>query len=387
MPQDGRLVADSPEHWRAVRRALNERRFELTQAASRLYPDAHRVGTTALLCQEQWIPDRPLDLDEVKLNWVEHAPAAAVNGMEPAAAHVRPLRAKGERYPAYAEALAAIDPPALFGNRPSYRILSAQLGPGMGHIDLTRGRYFDGVNIGEALAHELADSWLADPALDARRNLPLRDLIGDPCDLSRRNAPCAISTLTLRREPSGAASFLLHWRDPAKVTHAGGLRQVIPVGIFQPADNNPASEQNDLNLWRSMVREFSEELLGTTEDYRRLGTPLGYDRWPFYRNLSAAREAGRLRVYCLGVGVDPLTLAVDILTVAVFDSDLFDATFAGLVAANEEGLVIGGQDTGDALGVAFTGDVIQRLAGREEPMQAAGAAVLQLAWRVARKLA
>ena len=198
--------------------------------------------------------------------------------------------------------------------------------------------------------------------------------------------PCAISTLTLRREPSGAASFLLHWRDPAKVTHAGGLRQVIPVGIFQPADNNPASEQNDLNLWRSMVREFSEELLGTTEDYRRLGTPLGYDRWPFYRNLSAAREAGRLRVYCLGVGVDPLTLAVDILAVAVFDSDLFDATFAGLVAANEEGLVIGGQDTGGALGVAFAGDVIQRLAGREEPMQAAGAAVLQLAWRAVSEL-
>jgi hypothetical protein len=160
----------------------------------------------------------------------------------------------------------------------------------------------------------------------------------------------------------------------------------MPVGIFQPADNNPASEQNDLNLWRSMVREFSEELLGATEDYHQLGTPLGYDRWPFYRNLSAAREAGRLRVHCLGVGVDPLTLAVDILAVAVFDSDLFDATFAGLVAVNEEGRVIGGQDTGGAPGVAFTGEAIQRLANNAEPMQAAGAAVLQLAWHAASEL-
>jgi hypothetical protein len=386
MPQDGRLVADSPEHWRGVRRALNERRFELTQAASQLYPDARRVGTTALLCREQWVPDRPLDLNEVKLNWVEQAAAAAVNGTEPASAHVRPLRAEGERYPDYAEALSAIDPPALFENRPSYRILSAQLGPGIGHIYLTRGRYFDGVNIGEALAHELADSWLTDPAPDAPRNLPLRDLIGDPCDLSRRNAPCAISTLTLRREPSGYASFLLHWRDPAKVTHAGGLHQVMPVGIFQPADNNPASELNDLSLWRSMVREFSEELLGTTEDYHQFGSPLDYDRWPFYRNLSAALEARRLRVYCLGVGVDPLTLAVDILAVAVFDSDLFDATFAGLVAVNEEGRIIGGQDMGGAPGIPFTGEVIQRLAGRAEPIQAAGAAVLQLAWRAASEL-
>jgi hypothetical protein len=47
----------------------------------------------------------------------------------------------------------------------------------------------------------------------------------------------AISTLTLRRSAGGDASFPLHWRDPAKVTHAGGLYQVIPVGIFQPVSS------------------------------------------------------------------------------------------------------------------------------------------------------
>jgi hypothetical protein len=383
MARADRLVADSAERWRAVRRELNRHRSGLTQAASQLYPDTTRVGTTALLCREEWIPDRPLDLDDVELNWAGHAAAAAVTGMEPASARVRPLRAGGERYPAYADALAAIGPPALFENRPSYRILSAELAPGIGHIDLTGGRYFDGVNIGEALGHELADSWLADPAPDAPRSLPLRELIGDPCDLSRRNAPCAISTLTLRREPSGDASFLLHWRDPAKVTHAGGLHQVLPVGIFQPADSNPDSEHNDLSLWRSMAREFSEELLGTTEDYRNLGSPLDYDRWPFYRELSAAREAGKLCVYCLGLGVDPLSLAVDILTVAVFDSDLFDTTFGRLVTTNAEGRVIGGQNTGAAPRIPFTAKVIQRLDGKSEPIQAAGAAVLQLAWHAA----
>src|SRR6266536_1353199 len=376
-----RLVADSTEHWRAVRLELNQRRRVLTEVASRFYPAATRVGTTALLCREDWIPDRPLDLDEVKLNWVEHPPPPAVNGTGPASAHVRPLRPGGGRYPAYADALAAIDPPALFENRPSYRLLSGQLAAGMGRMDLTGGRYFDGVNIGEALAHELTDAWRSDPRLVAPSSLPLRDLIGDPCDLSRRSAMCAISTLTLRRSSSGDASFLLHWRDPAKVTHAGGLHQVMPVGIFQPADDNPASENNDLSLWRSMAREFSEELLGTTEDYRDLGSPLDYDRWPFYRELSAARGAEKLSVYCLGLGVDPLTLAVDIMAVAVFDSDIFDATFAGLVAANAEGLVIGGQGALDAPGVPFTGAVIRRFGDGSEPMQAAGAAVLQLAWR------
>lgn len=375
-----RLAADSTGHWRAIRREVNQRRHELTEAASRLYPAATRVGTTGLLCREEWIPDRPLELDEVELSWTGHPPPPAVDGSEPASAHVRPERADGERYRTYADALAALDPPALFENRPSYRLLAAHLADGVGCLDLTRGRYFDGVNIGEALAHELA-AWRADPRPGVPRSLPLRNLVGDPCDLSRRSAMPAITTLTLRRAASGDAWFLLHRRDPAKVTHAGGLYQVIPVGIFQPADDNPASEQNDLSLWRSMVREFSEELLATSEDYRHLGSPLDYGRWPFYRELSAARETGKLRVSCLGLGVDPLTLAVDVLTVAVFDSEFFDATFGGLVGANAEGHIIASQGAAGTPGVPFTSEVVDRFGGGAEPMQAAGAAVLQLAWR------
>jgi hypothetical protein len=209
-------------------------------------------------------------------------------------------------------------------------------------------------------------------------SLPFRASVGDPVDLARRPAGLAISTLTLRRLPSGEASFLLHWRDPVRVTHAGGLYQVMPVGIFQPADDHPASVRGDLSLWRGMVREFSEELLGTPEDYTALGTPVGYDRWDFYRRLTSARENGQLRVWCLGLGADPLTLAADILTVAVFDAGLFDAEFAGLVTANAEGRIVTGHGT---TGFPFTAEVVARFAGGTEPMQAAGAATLQLAWK------
>jgi hypothetical protein len=387
MPSAARSAADSPARWRAVRRGLNERRHALTQAASRLYPDAARAGPTALLCREEWIPRQPLGLDEVKLVWAGHPPAPALSGADPASAHVRPLRADGTRYPVYTDALAALDPPALFDNRPCYRLLAARLAPGASRMDLALGRYFDGVDIGEALAHELAAALAGDPGQVTASRLPLRELIGDPCDLSRRSAMCAITTVTLRRTASGDASFLLHWRDPGQVTHAGGLYQVMPVGIFQPADGNPASVGGDLSLWRSMAREFSEELLGTTEDYRDLGSPLDYGRWPFYRALSAARGAGTLRVFCLGMGVDPLTLAVDILAAAVFDSDLFDRLFAGLVTANAEGRVIGAPGGPSAPGapgtpgVPFTAEVIHRFGGGAEPTQAAGAAVLQLAWQ------
>ena len=383
MSHAGRLAADSPEHWRAARTGLNQRRHRLTRAAGRLYPDAARVGTTTLLCRPEWIPARPLGLDEVRLTWAEHPPAAAFTGAEPASAHVRPLRADGSRYPGYADAIAALDPPALFENRRSYRLLAAGFTDGAGQMDLSLGRYFDGVNVREALAHEFAAAWPDPPGPPAAGGLPFRELIGDPCGLSRRSAMCAITTLTLRRTAAGDASFLLHWRDPDKVTHAGGLYQVMPVGIFQPADDNPASVRNDLSLWRSMAREFSEELLGTTEDYRDLGTPLDYGRWPFCRELAAARAAGKLSVACVGLGVDPLTFAADILTVAVFDSDVFDRVFAGLVAANAEGRVIGPDAPAvpGVPGVPFTGEAIRRLGGGPESMQAAGAAVLHLAWQ------
>jgi len=71
------------------------------------------------------------------------------------------------------------------------------------------------------------------------------------------------------------------------------------------------------------------------------------------------------------------------LTVAVFDADLFDATFSGLVPANDEGRIVAGDGpagaTGAAAGVAFEAGNIERFAAAE-PMQPAGAALLRTAW-------
>jgi len=195
-------------------------------------------------------------------------------------------------------------------------------------------------------------------------DLPLRSLAGDPCALPRRRSLIAVTTLTLRRDAAGAASFMLHWRDPAKVNHGGGLYQVMPVGLFQPVTGAAAALRHDLSLWKSMAREYSEEFLD-------------YDEWPFYCRLTGAMRAGRLTVHCLGLGVDPLSFATDLLAVAVFDAGLFDAEFAGLVARNAEGRVITG---GGSAGIPFTADTIARLTDGREPFQAAGAALLGLAW-------
>jgi carbon monoxide dehydrogenase subunit G len=74
-------------------------------------------------------------------------------------------------------------------------------------------------------------------------------------------------------------------------------------------------------------------------------------------------------------------MVADVLTVAVFEADLFDDVFGGLVSVNAEGQVVGDDA---AVGFAFVEHVVQNLA--DESMQAAGSAVLRLAWSMRRSV-
>ncbi len=376
---DGHSVAaESAERWRHVRAVLTASRHELGRVAAGLYPDLPRAGPADLLSREEWLPGAPLGLDDLPVTW-DGEPSGedtAPGRYDAASAQVRPLRPDGARYASYADAVAALDRPALFENRPCYRLLDARLAAPAG-LRIGETSYFEGTDLGHAVAHELAAAWQRPGDAVRMTDLPLRALAGDPCALARRAALVAVTTLTLRRDAAGGASFVLHWRDPAKVNHGGGLYQVMPVGLFQPVTDAAAAIRHDLSLWKSMAREFSEEFLGTPEDYQTSGGLLDYEGWPFYRRLTAARREGRLRVYCLGLGVDPLTFATDVLAVAVFDAPLFDAEFARLVALNAEGRVV---TSGGPAGIPFTAETVARLTGGREPLQASGAAVLGLAW-------
>ncbi len=143
----------------------------------------------------------------------------------------------------------------------------------------------------------------------------------------------------------------------------------MPVGVFQPSAETPHAERADLDLWKCVVREYAEEFLGRSEDY---GPDFDYETWPLHRRLTDARESGDLRSVVLGVGVDPLTFATDILAVTVIEARTFDALFGAMTGSNEEGQA--------TMGVPFDEESVSRYVTRE-PMQAAGAAVLELAWR------
>jgi hypothetical protein len=378
-------VRRSQDEWRRVRGELGRRRYELSQAAQELYPQAARVAGTRLLAGPGWLPPAPVPLEDVTLSSDPGRPGPyQVDGTGPETAAVRPLRRDGTRFPGYSAALGALSPPALLENRACYRLADVDVSPGRAHLTFGAGRYFEALDLGEAVAHEYAAAAAGREAggIPALAGLPLRSRIGDPADLRRRPVMTAICTLVLRADrASGAARMILHWRDPARVASNGGLYQVAPVGVFQPSNDAPWNWDNDFSLWRGLVRELAEELLGTTEDYHSDVAPIDYERWPLHATLSQAREAGTLRVFWLGLGIDPLTLSCDMLTVAVFDDGLFDATFAALVAANDEGRIVTEPGaTGPATGAAFRPKEVERFT-RHEPMQAAGAALLCLAWQ------
>jgi hypothetical protein len=370
-------LSASQRDWLRVRSYLKEHRYDLAVDAAGDYPADRRVAGTPLLAAPGWQPAEPVPLREIQLAFTPQEPPAGgapgrappLGGPAPGPAPALPERPDGTRYLRYSDVLRDLAAPAVFENRPTYRLTEARLAPGASRLAFTSGRYFDGIDTGEAAAHEYAARRLGARGPSAR--------LADPCDLRRRPANLAVSTLTIRLDrAAGRASFLLHWRDPARVGHAGGLYQVIPVGIFQPAGEASRHEREDFSLWRCMIREFAEELGGHPEDYG--AGPVGYDSWPFARRMTSALDRGQIRVWCLGLGADPLTYATDLLTVAVIDSDVFDGLFGRGPRRNAEGRVLAARE--------FTARVIDRTV-TGDPVQAAGAAVLRLAWRHRESLA
>jgi hypothetical protein len=369
----------SQERWRLERRYLDQHRHELSHiAATQLHADHLQVEESGLLTSPEWLPPAPIPLADIRLSWWTDIPTPFVNGTEAESAGVRPLDDDGNRFSTYAAALGALAPPRLFEDRPCYRLVDVTVHARRVNLSFGTGTYFDVMNVCEAAAHELAAAFAGEGRTHALEDLPLRALVGDPCDLRHRPVIPAISALTIRRTSTGA-SFMLHRRDAAKVAHGGGLYQVMPVGVFQPSSAGEWNRLNDFNLWRSMAREYSEEFLGAPEMHGSTA-PIDYDDWAFYQALTEAVATGRVTAHWLGLGVDPLSLVCDMLVAVVIDDQWFDSVFDQIVSVNAEGEILASEPAEPGIvGVPFTAERITQLA-HEAPMQPAGAALLMRAW-------
>jgi len=376
-------IGASRLQWRAQRRWLNQHRSELAKLAVQLYPSDCRLARTPLIAPPDWQPAEPIELRSIALALDEGPQSAAVTGSEPESEATRPLRTADARFDRYTAAIKHLSPPALFESRPSYRLIEATLADR--RLGFGLAAYFDKLDVSEVLGHELAtacmDTGIPGSVAGLAGRLPFRGLVGDPFDFSRRAIIPAITTLTirLRRFPADP-TFLLHWRDPAKVATAAGIYDVIPAGEFQPSSVALWDRRNDFDLWRNIVREYAEELLGHPEHDGSRSQPIDYNVWPLYQRLEAAYADGSVTSFVLGLGVDALTLAGTILTVVVIDDDVFTDAFGSVVQFNDEGEVVAVGEGGPAEGVPFTDAAVTRMLD-SEPMASPGAACLALAWQ------
>lgn len=75
------------------------------------------------------------------------------------------------------------------------------------------------------------------------------------------------------------------------------------------------------------------------DEYDGSGRPIKYSELEPFITMDQALAQGCIRVFYLGVILDALTLAGDILTVAVIHPQLYDELFANTVQNNAEGTV------------------------------------------------
>jgi transcriptional regulator with XRE-family HTH domain len=373
-------IRDGQERWREIRCQLNAHRALLGDLAAELYPAQQRIPGTTVLTSASWMPDGPLDLADINLAWRPEAPTPQLGGKASQSTGVRPLMASGERYNRYSRALRDLARPRLLDNRVSYRLLDVEWAGSRGTLGFNYTSYFDVLDVCEAVGHEFAQAWLnAGQKRPSFPDLPFRRSIIDPFDLSARPMLPSINTLTIRRDPIEGHRMYLHHRDARSVAAAGGMYHVVPAGVFQPAALAPAHQNNDFSLWRNIQREFSEEFLGNGEHDGNSIDPIAYDTDEPFVSFERARQAGDFRVFACAMVLEPLTLWVELLTVAVIAAPVFDALFSEMVAVNEEGAAVSTDASRPTVGIPFTAAARERL--RTEPLSPISRACIELAWQ------
>jgi hypothetical protein len=381
---DSARVAESQEEFKAERAALNNSRNSLGLRAAVVHqrsdPTLRILGSAGHLTRDGLIFQKPIPLSELRLNWRDEGTGNAFGVVE-AGRGVLPLKSMRSRFLTYSEAMAELCRPGIFENRLCCRLADVTITGEAPVFTFSRANYFEMIDNAEALGHEfhLACDRETTPSW---RRMPLRSQFRDDIfSLGDRVVAPSIVTLTLIRRRRDPWSFVMHWRDPAEVGTSGNMMHVIPAGMFQPASAGAMAVRRDLDLWRNIMREMAEELLGIPEASGKIGDSIDYEHMEPYASLQKARTRRQISVWCFGIGMDPLTLTVEILTVAVIDETVFSKIFANLVSVNEEGIVIRRDGSAkNALGIDFTEQSIREYSSTHNLTPSAGAC-LQLAWR------
>jgi len=352
-------------------KTLQTQRGVLNARALSEAPDTWKCHDIPLLTRSSWIPEKPIDLDEIAISpW--RGELERVTTSHPRRRGERAFRPLNLRTgTGYSAALRERADKNNIWDGAIYALSDVD----MENLNLrfSVDGYFAYLDTSEVLAYEAAQRL----SIGRSRVLAggLRRQLKDPFDFSNRTASLGVNTLTLRNK-NGQLTFFLHQRESNLIASDSQLIGAVPAGEFTPSDRTQDSLRSDFSLWRNIMREYAEEFLDEEEARGKGGTWIDYDRSSPYVELTKARSRSRLRVWFMGIGLDPLTWKPELLTVSVINAREFDIIFSNMVSENSEGLLLQGHAK---IGLPFEMGTVARYLSAPDVAPSAKS-LLQLAW-------
>ena len=371
---------------------LSRRRGELALIGKRYHSDVDAAQRARfayqnfpLIVNDGWVLDRPIPLSEAtnaKLPKLSFAPQIDPRPLAGLSATFMTLKSKtlNHRNPALPQYDG--DCYRVLDITPTARGLDIEFGP---------GKYFDYVNSCEVLGVELADWRLVHPTEQAPQALPLRGRPDAIFDFKARSACAGVNCLTLLMDypkvggRSTGNYFLVHERGEATL-EAQNTVHVIPAGGHQPLKTG-FGDDREVQIWRTAVREFVEELFSKEELALQKREPDDFlDRDGVREIVDALFRGARgakpsAHVYLLGVGLDPVTTKPEVLIAIVANWRKALAGGVSRLNFNWEGQGDWVELSAENLQREARGNIRTSSAGVRLPTLPAGAACMQIAAR------
>jgi DNA-binding CsgD family transcriptional regulator len=325
--------------FKRIRRLRGDERRQrsLVEAARAHYEACGYQWTTAdhhFLSCDDWCVDQPILLTEESVTY-DVVRDGSIDSLYESSSRYWPDAPDGSRIDRYSDAITAYDHPkesSLWANNLSYRLTQLDRTVNRGfHLMVARMNYFDGHDCWAALEYESLARLAAGESIAG----PYRQAMGDPFQLAKRNVAVGLSVLTVRRDPELGNTFYLHLRGKEDAT-LPNMYGALPAGEFQPASKGPGAFERDLSLWKCILREYAEEMLGYPV-YVPHGNAPNYGE----EILRLNSELGEgVQPYILDFGLDPVTLKAGFRIACIIDAEVFDVVFPDMVSETPEGEVL-----------------------------------------------
>ena len=233
----------------------------------------------------------------------------------------------------YSEFLRQVAPEVRQDDNVCYRLLDVL--PGHDTLQLSFGatRYRNFVDSCEVLSFELGQWCWNNPSKEARpprpngADLKARGPASHIFDFRNRNCAIGICTLLILKKEQNYFFYLQEREIPTlgpQIMEAPGGYHIVPSGTFQPDTPEDENHARDFSIWRNVLREIAEELLGVEEVRETIDASRDFERHPKLRQYVAGVDNGSVRPFFLGLCIHPPAAKPDLLTAVIVDTNEFD---------------------------------------------------------------